>query len=74
MAEGGVSASLRRDGRGGDGVYGGHVNLVHDVGLGGDMDGLREAVIPGGIVLLEVVVGVFSLVDAVGASVEVVVD
>jgi len=38
------------------GVYGRYVNLVHVVGLGGDVDGLRETVIPGGIVLLEVVV------------------
>jgi len=46
------------------GVYGRYVNLVHVVGLGGDVDGLRETVIPGGIVLLEVVVGVSPARDA----------
>ena len=52
----------------------GHVALVHDVGFGRDVPGLRELVVPGGVVLLQIVVGVFAVVDAVGAEVEVVVD
>jgi len=35
---------------------------------------LRELVIPGGVVLLQIVVGVLAVVDSVGAEVEIVVD
>ena len=48
--------------------------LVHVPGLGGDVDGFGKFVVPGEVVLLEVVVSVFSVVDAVGAGVEIIVD
>ena len=70
VAGGGVGALEGGDGSGG----GGDVALVHEVGFRCHVDGFRELVVPGGVVLLEVVVGVFGGVDAVGADVDVVID
>src|SRR6202022_2633726 len=68
-AEGTVRTVLGRDGAG----DGGYLVLIHVPGLGGHVEGLRELVVPGDVVLLEVVEGVLAVVDPVGTSVEVIV-
>src|SRR5579862_6243088 len=52
----------------------GYVALIHVPGLGRHMYRFRECVIPGGIVLLQIVVRVLAVVDPVGANVNIVID
>ena len=51
----------------------GHVALIHVPGFGRHVQGLRKLVIPGGVILLKIVVRVLAVIDAVGTDVKIVI-